>query len=167
MPLVSSIIDLSLALEGIRAVVNRDIDKIDLGLLSIGPYRAGSVVTLPPQIMEVLMRRGVVTLPDELRITPEEIQKRLWLESRSHGELRPLPKEFYVRARLSLTDKAALSQLRELIHLRLRKIMIQVSMNPPLAESREFMEKLTLEEEALVKSMVVQIKEFMEYVVGR
>jgi DNA replication factor GINS len=163
---VGGLIDLYSALECIKVAVNRDVDRIDLGLLTIGPYRAGSIVTMPPQFTEIMIKRGVASLPSESRITPEEVQKRLWLESRSPGELRPLPRDFYLRARLS-TDRVLLNQLRELVQLRLRKIMVQVSMNPTLAETREFLEKLTLEEEVLVRFIASHVKDFLGSVVIR
>jgi Protein of unknown function (DUF1288). len=62
--------------------------------------------------------------------------------------------------------KALTQQLRELAQLRLRKILMLWAINPGLVESRDFLDKLTVEEEALVKSMAPLIREFLNSVVG-
>jgi len=157
---------------GVRAVLTRDVDGIDLGLISIGPAKAGSVINVPPTLLEILIRRGVASLLEEDKIGSEEILKRIWLENRAPSELRELPKDFYVRARLSMVGgeqrnaKALTQQLRELAQLRLRKILMLLAINPGLVESRDFLDKLTVEEEALVKSMAPLIREFLNSVVG-
>jgi len=50
--------------------------------------------------------------------------------------------------------------------LRLRKILMLLAINPGLVESRDFLDKLTVEEEALVKSMAPLVREFLNSVVG-
>jgi DNA replication factor GINS len=156
----------------VRAVLMRDVDGIDLGLISIGPAKAGSVINAPTPLLEILIKRGIASLLEEDRINSEEILKRVWLENRSPSELRELPKDFYVRARLSMlgndqkNQRVLTQQLRELVQVRLRKILMLLAINPGLADSREFLDKLTIEEEALVKSIAPLIKEFINAMVG-
>lgn len=157
----------------VRAVLTRDVDGVDLGIISIAPAKAGSVINAPPNVLEVLIKRGVASLLDEDRVGNEEILKRVWLENRAPSELRELPRDFYVRARLSMVggDQKSVriyaQQLRELAQLRLRKILTLLSVNPPsIADSRDFLDKLTIEEEELVKSIAPIIKEFLNAVVG-
>ncbi|MGC9153598.1 MAG: hypothetical protein ACP5GY_07695 [Vulcanisaeta sp.] len=156
----------------VRAVLMRDVDGVDLGLISIAPAKAGSVVNLPVNVLEVLIRRGVASLLDEDRVGSDEVLKRVWLENRAPSELRELPRDFYVRARLSMvsTDERSLrtlaQQLRELAQLRLRKILMLLAVNPNIADSRDFLDKLTVEEEVLVKSIAPMLKEFLNSVVG-
>ncbi len=119
-----------------RAVLTRDVDGVDLGIISIAPAKAGSVINAPPNVLEVLIKRGVASLLDEDRVGNEEILKRVWLENRAPSELRELPRDFYVRARLSMVggDQKSVriyaQQLRELAQLRLRKILTLLSVNP-------------------------------------
>ncbi|WP_252901742.1 hypothetical protein [Vulcanisaeta sp. JCM 14467] len=83
-----------------------------------------------------------------------------------------MPRDFYVRARLSMVggDQRSVrlfaQQLRELAQLRLRKILMLLAVNPSIADSRDFLDKLTIEEEELVKSITPLIKEFLNTVVG-
>ena len=155
-----------------RAVLTRDVDGVDLGIISIAPAKAGTVISAPPSVLEVLIKRGVASLLDEDRVGSEEILKRVWLENRAPSELRELPRDFYVRARLSMVggDQRSVrlfaQQLRELAQLRLRKILMLLAVNPGIADSRDFLDKLTVEEEELVKSIAPLIKEFLNAVVG-
>ncbi len=158
----------------VRAVLTRDVDGVDLGIISIAPpAKAGSVINAPPNVLEVLIKRGVASLLDEDRVGSEEILKRVWLENRAPSELRELPRDFYIRARLSMVSgdqksvRIYAQQLRELAQLRLRKILTLIAVNPPgIADSRDFLDKLTIEEEELVKSIAPLIKEFLNAVVG-
>ena len=155
-----------------RAVLTRDVDGVDLGIISIAPAKAGTVINAPPSVLEVLIKRGIASLLDEDRVGSEEILKRVWLENRAPSELRELPRDFYVRARLSMVGSDQRSvrlfaqQLRELAQLRLRKILMFLAVNPGIADSRDFLDKLTIEEEELVKSIAPLIKEFLNAVVG-
>ncbi|BDR91423.1 DNA replication complex GINS family protein [Vulcanisaeta souniana] len=156
----------------VRAVLTRDVDGVDLGLISIAPAKAGSIINAPPNVLEVLIKRGVVSLLDEDKVGSEEILKRVWLENRAPSELRELPRDFYVRARLSMVggDQKSVriyaQQLRELAQLRLRKILTLLAVNPGIADSRDFLDKLTVEEEMLVKSIAPLIKDFLNVLVG-
>ncbi|MGC8607528.1 MAG: hypothetical protein ACP5GZ_03360 [Vulcanisaeta sp.] len=162
----------SYLMPSVRAVLTRDVDGVDLGLISIAPAKSGSVINAPPNVLEVLIKRGVASLLDEDRISSEEILKRVWLENRAPSELRELPRDFYVRARLSMVSgdqksvRVYAQQLRELAQLRLRKILTLLAVNPGIADSRDFLDKLTIEEEEVVKSIAPIIKDFLNAVVG-
>ncbi|WP_069807596.1 hypothetical protein [Vulcanisaeta thermophila] len=156
-------------LPSVRAVIQRDLRPTDLGLATQGLIKAGTVVSLPPQVLEALLRRGLASLYDEDIVSDKDIVKMFWLENRSPEELRELPKDFYIRARLSSIknpDSKITTQLKELARLRLRKILTTIAQNPGYAESREFMSKLTIEEEMLVRLIAPWIKEFMNSVIG-
>jgi len=90
---------------GVRAVLTRDVDGIDLGLISIGPAKAGSVINAPPTLLEILIRRGVASLLEEDKIGSEEILKRIWLENRA-------PSEYSLSAAESFLDRLVWGAIR-------------------------------------------------------
>ncbi len=158
------------ALVNVRGILLRDIDEVDLGLIRLGPAKAGSPVTLPAGLFRILMKRGLVDLLEGEKIGPDEVLKRYWIENKS-AELRELPKDFYIRVRLTLDSmgnsengngRALLNQVKTLAQLRLRKILTSLVMNVNLVDSREFLDRLTYEEEFLVKLITPLIKGFFE-----
>lgn len=163
----------SYLVQSVKAVLTRDMEGVDLGLMSIGPAKAGSVINAPSSVVEVLIRRGFASLDEGDRVDNKDIIKWIWLENRDPSALREeFPRDFYVRARLSIineqgsNNKVSIQQLRELIQVRLRKILMFIAMNPSITESSEFLSRLTPEEVFLVKSVAPIIKDYLNSMVG-
>ncbi len=152
--------------ELVSVYVNSGLVKVDI---------CGSrTLSAIPLIAEKLIRSGE-QLGEEHRIRPEKLVEYYWLERR-HGDIRNVPKELYILSRLSMVEalkkddaktiREIQHNLRELIQLRLRKILSVVAVNPDIALSREFLDKLTIEEEILVRKIVSLIKDWIIYVLG-
>ncbi len=120
--------------------------------------------------------RGGASLPKDLKIDVSSLIESLWLERRSVNEIRHLPKDFYVRLRITLVeltrggDESVLKQyihsFKELAQLRLRKILHLVSISPEALTSRDLLSKLTVEEEVLVKEVSELVRSWLSYVIG-
>ncbi len=128
---------------------------------------------IPAEVPEKV-KRGFEIVED-FKLNYERILEYQWLERRSDS-IRQIPKDLYVKARLTLQEglikeaekeiRQIQAALRELVQLRLKKILSAVAMNPDLALTREFLEKLTFEEEVLVRQIAKLVKEWIEYVLG-
>jgi len=114
-----------------------------------------------------LIERGVVDIDPERLPTLRDMNKIRWIESRDPNEIQKLDEDFYVKARLAIMqmelkggDNRAISSakatLLDIIRLRLQKVLKAVTANPEL--SRDFSEKLTLEERALYASLCRSVK---------
>ncbi len=133
-----------------------------------------TVHTLIPLLAERAIRSGS-RLAETSRLGPEKLVELCWVERR-YSDIRPIPRDIYVRTRLLMieaqrnddtkTIRDVQHNLRELIQLRLRKILNVIAVNPDLAISREFLDKLTVEEEVLVRKLVSIIKDWIMYVLG-
>lgn len=151
----------------IRASVNKDIPRVEAGAFAINGYSAGELVNLPVPLVEALARKGYVSLTQQDIVTMEELGRILWSESKDN-DLITLDKLFYVKARLSLImngdhAKEYSSMLRELVLMRLRKILIMLSMSPS-GLPQNVLEKLTIEEEVLVKELAKLIEPWVNAV---
>ncbi|NPA22987.1 MAG: DNA replication complex GINS family protein [Crenarchaeota archaeon] len=133
-----------------------------------------TVHTMIPLLAERAIREGA-KLGETSRIGPEKLVELCWVERR-YSDVRQIPRDIYVRARLLMieaqkrddtkTVRDVQHNLRELIQLRLRKILNVIAVNPDLAISREFLDKLAVEEEVLVRKLVSLIKDWIMYVLG-
>jgi len=147
---------------------------INSGFVKVELRSGDGIMATIPAIAHELIREGL-TLCEDFRIGPERLVEYIWLERRQ-ADLRPLPRDLYVKARLSMYeqflrgDERAVRtfqmNLRELVQQRLRKILNAAAMNPDLVLSREFLEKLTYEEEVLVRQIASLIKDWLTYVLG-
>ena len=174
--MISSIIQSYAYMNDVRVRVMRKIDDLDLGLIKLSNCREGIVINVPEVLAQKLVKENIVELFDEDFVKVNDLDKQIWLERRSQFELRQLPKDFYSKVRLSITqylakgnDKEAkqlIQYFRELLHWRLRKILYVVGINVSIADSREVLEKLTIEEELLVKIISNLVKDWINVVLG-
>ncbi len=155
----------------IRALVDVYLNS---GMVRVELSSVDSIESVIPAAALDLIRRGY-SLSDDFRVSYEKIVEHQWLERRSDS-IRQVPKELYLRSRLTMQEKLVRglerdirqiqAALRELVQLRLRKILNAIAMNPDVALTREFLDKLTLEEEVLVRQVAMIVKEWVEYVLG-
>lgn len=125
------------------------------------------------EIATYLLRRGYELFRD-CKISNEDLHNALWLEKRSVYELRTLPKNYYINIRLNLVKevdsnknfKEMITNFKELVYLRLRKIFQLLLINPEALISRELLSRLTVEEEVLVRFLSQTLKEWINYVLG-
>ncbi|GEM_PF-6438447 len=125
------------------------------------------------QIATYLLRKGYELFRD-YKVSNEDLHNALWLEKRSMHELRTLPKNYYINIRLNLVKevsndknfKEMITNFKELVYLRLRKILQLLLINPEALISRELLSKLTIEEEVLVRFLSQILKEWVNYVLG-
>jgi len=147
---------------------------LNSGIVRIELRGADKVESELPAEVPDKVKRGFELIED-FRIGYEKIIEYQWLERRSDS-IRQVPKDLYLRARLTIQECLARggekevrqiqAGLRELVQLRLKKILSAIAMNPDLALTREFLEKLTLEEEVLTRQIAKIVKEWLEYVLG-
>ncbi len=133
-----------------------------------------TVHTTIPLLAERAIREGA-RLGEASRIGPEKLVELCWVERR-YSDIRQIPRDIYVRARLLMIEAQRKDEiklirdvqhnLRELVQLRLKKILNVIAVNPDIAISREFLDKLTVEEEVLVRQIVSIIKDWLMYVLG-
>ncbi len=152
--------------ELVDVYVNSGLVKVDL--------HGDRLLSTIPLIAEKLIKKGE-QLCEEHRLRPEKIVEYYWLERRS-VDLRKIPKELYTLSRLSIVEASKREDyktvreiqhnLRELVQLRLKKILNVVAVNPDIAISRDFLDKLTIEEEILVRKIVSLIKEWFIHILG-
>lgn len=108
-----------------------------------------------------LIRRGVVAVDSGRLYSLQELNKLRWIESKDLSEVQRLDEDFYVKARLSITTMAsggdasraelAKANLVDIVKLRLQKVLRAVAANAE--PSRDFAERLTVEERALYISL--------------
>ncbi len=147
---------------------------VNSGFVKVELRSGDTIMTTIPAVAHELLREGSV-LCDEFRIGPEKLVEYIWLERRQ-PDLRPVPRDLYIKARLSMYenflrgDERAVrniqTNLRELVQQRLRKILTAIAMNPDIVVTREFLEKLTYEEEVLVRQIACLVKDWLTYVLG-
>ncbi|MEM0042688.1 MAG: hypothetical protein QXF46_01065 [Thermofilaceae archaeon] len=125
-----------------------------------------------------LIKKGVLALDPERLYSWQELNKIRWIESRDLSAPQQLAGDFYLKARLTvqLLEKssegskkadAAKAMLVDIVRLRLQKILRAVLVNPEF--SRDFAERLTIEERALyaclckvVSDWYSSMKQFLE-----
>jgi len=108
-------------------------------------------------------------------ITYDILFEYLWLEKRNLSEIKQLPRDFYIRTRIEIfrnlksgneNYKKLITVFRDLVQTRLRKILNAISISPEIVSSKEFTNKLTIEEEILVKEISNFVKDWINYVLG-
>ena len=165
-----SIISTAVAGQGIKVIVNRDIPKVEVNGISFGGYSIGDIVTLPVPLVERLLRRKYVSLTQQDLVTVDDVRRIHWAEGKE-TELTKLDKLFYVKARLSAlsndqgNSKELVIALRDLVSIRLKKILNMISVSPS-GLPQEVMDKLTIEEELLVKELTKVINPWFSMVIG-
>lgn len=154
-----SIIDVMEYQQDIRLSVSRDIPEVRAGDYKIGPLKAGDPIRVPPSIALFLIRRGFAQLIQQDFLPLEDLRKIHWRETKSINDLQELDRGFYVRARLSMAQleeqeaKQYEQILKELAQVRLRKLLNTVAVSPSLVDTREYLDKLPIEEEVIVREV--------------
>lgn len=171
---MSSVLSLVLTMvsgQGIKVIVNRDLPKIEVNGSTFGGYAAGDLVTLPVPMAEALIKRGYASLTQQDLVTLDDVKRAHWVEGKESSELTKLDKLFYVKARLSALSngqggsRELMTALRDLVSVRLRKILSMISVSPT-GLPQEVMDKLTIEEEILVKELTRVINPWFSRVIG-
>ncbi|MGC8570148.1 DNA replication complex GINS family protein [Caldivirga sp.] len=170
MPSVLSVISTAVAGQGIKVIVNRDIPKVEVNGISFGGYSTGDLVTLPVPLVERLIRRRYVSLTQQDLVTIDDVRRIHWTEGKE-TELTKLDKLFYVKARLSAlsngqgNSRELMIALRDLVSIRLKKVLNMMSVSPS-GLPQEIMDKLTIEEELLVKELTRVINPWFNMVIS-
>lgn len=157
--------------QGVKVIVNRDLPKIEVNELTFGGYSMGDLINVPVPLAEVLIRRGYASLTQQDLVTIDDIKRIHWMESKESSELTKLDKLFYIRVKLSALSsgesnaKELLLTLRDLVSIRLRKIMAMIGVSPS-GLPKEVMDKLTIEEEVLVKELIKVVNPWFNRVVN-
>ncbi|MFP3210121.1 MAG: hypothetical protein RXR16_01320 [Thermocladium sp.] len=154
-----SIIDVMEYQQDIRLLASRDIPEVRAGDYKIGPLKAGDPIRVPPSVALFLISRGFAQLIQQDFLSLEDLRKIHWRETKSINDLQELDRGFYVRARLSMAQlgeqeaKQYEQTLKELAQARLRKLLNTVAVSPSLVDTREYLDKLPIEEEAIVREV--------------
>ncbi|ABW01227.1 hypothetical protein [Caldivirga maquilingensis] len=170
MPSLLSVISTAVSGQGIKVIVNRDIPKVEVNEITFGGYSTGDLVTLPVPLVERLLRRRYVSLTQQDLVTVDDVKRIHWTEGKE-AELTKLDKLFYVKARLSAlgsgqgNSRELMIALRDLVSIRLKKILNMISVSPS-GLPQEIMDKLTIEEELLVKELTRVINPWFNMVIN-
>jgi hypothetical protein len=151
----------------VPVVVVQDMKTVVRGASGELVLKKGAKLELSLSEALPLIERGVVDIDSERLPSLRDMNKVRWIESRDPNEIQKLDEDFYVKARLAIMqmelkggDDRAISSakatLLDIIRLRLQKVLKAVTANPEL--SRDFSEKLTLEERALYASLCRNVK---------
>lgn len=162
--LVDTLLPLSIQ---VPVVVVQDVRTSVRGAPGELVLRKGAKLELPLGEALPLVKQGIVAIDHERLPTLQEMNKIRWIESRDPSDLQKLDEDFYLKARLSIAlmeqrgeDErkigAAKAVLVDIIRLRMQKILKAVAANPE--PSREFVEKLSIEERALYASLCKSVK---------
>ncbi len=171
-------IDAYIAWLQVPAVFLRDVDELAVGGYRVGPVRKGEVARVPYILYQKLVRSGAVLLPEDYMVTYDDVTSRIWLEEKAHNELKAHGKDYFMRVRatvgflLSRNDaeslragKLVLQRGRELANIRLRKIFSIMVLTPTALLSQEIVERLTYEEEVIVRAMSPRVKELVDSII--
>ncbi len=159
--------------QGVRLVASRDVPEMRVGGYGVGPLKAGDPIQAPPSIALLLISKGLAQLIQQDFISLDDLRKIHWRENKSLNELQELDRGFYIRARLSMAQlgeqevRQYEQVLRELAQARLRKLLNAVAVSPSLVGTREFLDKLPVEEEALVREVGKAAGGWLDVVGGR
>ena len=151
----------------VPVVVVQDMKTVVRGASGELVLKKGAKLELSLSEALPLIERGVVDIDPERLPSLRDMNKVRWIESRDPNEIQKLDEDFYVKARLAImqmelkggddrTISSAKATLLDIIRLRLQKVLKAVTANPEL--SRDFSEKLTLEERALYASLCRNVK---------
>lgn len=151
----------------VPVVVLRDMKTSMRGASGELVLRKGAKLELPLSEALPLIEHGIVAVDSERLPALRDMSKIRWIESRDPGTIQKLDEDFYVKVRLAIMQmelkgedqrivNSAKATLVDIVRLRLQKILRAVTANPEL--SRDFSEKLTLEERALYASLCRSVK---------
>lgn len=154
----------------VPVVYLKDVERMVIGDVQIGPARKGDQGKMPFRILKQAVSMGVASVQEEYTVDERDLVQRIFLEQRDERSLNELPKDFYVRVKSTIVAKEGSNEreakvltqrLRELVGIRLKKIALIVTSSPEVAQTDDFTRRLTLEEEALVLLLSDELKDWM------
>jgi len=155
-------------------IINSDLAKVEFLDFKAEGIKKGSKINAPLSLALLLVKRGNALVDKSSLPTLSEINKLAWLETKSN-ELQRVTKDFYIKSSLlvwSLLEKPdnfenerrirfLKALLMDIVKSRLQKIMKLALSNP--VPSREIINALTFEEEALYLAMCDVIGSWLRY----
>lgn len=157
----------------ITVIANRNLKKVELAGLNVGPFEEGNTYDVQFWIAQILEKAGIVRFNEgELLETPN-LYKIQWTERiQTVGQLSQLPANFYPKLRrflLKLQEEAGeipeklqdyqkIKHLaRDTVNLRLKKI---VSLATIPTKTGQILKSLTAEEKMLYDRLYVLVNEW-------
>ncbi|MGK0548282.1 MAG: GINS complex subunit Sld5 [Pyrobaculum sp.] len=150
----------------VRVVFKKDVSLPQLGI----SYQADTSAEIPLFLALKLDEMNAVEIDDSYVISPKDIANIKYAEQRESYPAK-LPEDFYPRLKLSVyllnkkgdskTVRMLFQETRELLIERVKKIALLVATRSDIVNDQSFLERLALEEKALLASMYNTITSFM------
>jgi len=155
-------------------VVNSNITDVEFLGFKIGSVEEGAKVEAPLSLALLMVKNGIASLDESSLPTLSEINRIAWLEMKS-GELQRIDKDFYIKSSLLVWSllgrvddfeserkmRLVKALLMDIIKCRLQKI-VKLALSNPIP-SRDIIDNLTSEEEALYLTICDVIGSWLKY----
>ena len=157
----------------VTIIANRNLKKVELAGLNVGPFEEGNTYDVQFWIAQILEKAGIVRFNEGERLDPPNLYKIQWTERiQTVGQLSKLPENFYPKLRrclLKLREEAGeipeklqnyqkIKHLaQDIVNLRLKKI---VSLATIPTKTRQILKSLTAEEKMLYERLNVLTNEW-------
>ena len=164
----------------VKIIANRTCPEIKLGGLAVGPFEEGNEYEVCYWVASELEKSGIAHFRQEEQVDAAKLSKIQWTERiQSHGQISPLPEDFYPKLRRCLTrSKAEIAKYPEkmrehervrqltqdIINSRLKKI-ISIASTP--AQTENALRNFAGEEKFLYEKLFKLINQWKTQIIER